>query len=136
MSFDAEAIAELFSAFGPVDVRRMFSGAGLYSDGVFFALAHQGLIYLKADEESAARFAAEGCTRFSYRARTRIVETNLWRMPERLYDDPAELAEWTRQALAAALRARSKKPRRGKTAAVSRNRRHSGTRRKARARTP
>jgi DNA transformation protein and related proteins len=108
---DAEAIAELFAAFGPVDVRRMFGGAGLYSDGVFFAIVDEGVIYLKADNETSPRFAAEGCKRFSYTTRQRTVETNLWRMPERLYDDPDELAEWARQACAAAIRSRKKKPR-------------------------
>ena len=35
---DADFIRDLFSEFGPVDVRRMFSGAGVYADGVIFAL--------------------------------------------------------------------------------------------------
>jgi DNA transformation protein len=109
---DAEAIAELFSAFGPVDVRRMFGAGGIYSEGVFFALIDEGVIYLKADDETSPRFVAEGCKRFSYTTRLRTVETNLWRMPERLYDDPDELAEWARQACAVAIRARTKKPRR------------------------
>ena len=30
-------IVELFSAFGPVDVRRMFGGLGIYADGTMFA---------------------------------------------------------------------------------------------------
>lgn len=112
MTIDTDAIVELFSAFGRVSVRRMFGGAGIYSDGVFFALVDDGVIYLKADEESAPRFEAENCTRFAYRTRQRLVETNLWRMPERLYDDPEELADWARQALAVAVRAKTKKPQR------------------------
>lgn len=129
---DAEAIAELFAAFGPVHVRRMFGGAGIYSDGVFFAIVDEGVIYLKADDESAPRFAAEGCRQFIYQGKNREIAMSYWRMPERLYDDPDELADWARQACAAAMRSKVKKPGKKKTSA----RRHSGTRRKARARNP
>ena len=47
---DAEAIRELFAGFGPVVVRRMFGGAGIYAEGTMFALVADGVIYLKADE--------------------------------------------------------------------------------------
>jgi len=112
---DAEAIAELFSAFGPVSIRRMFGAAGLYSDGVFFAIVDDGVVYLKADDETQPRFKDEGCKPLVYRSRGRDIALSYWRVPERLYDDPDELAAWARQACGAALRARTKKPR--KTAA-------------------
>ncbi len=35
---DRDRIAEMFAAFGRVDVRRMFGGAGIYADGIMFAL--------------------------------------------------------------------------------------------------
>ena len=35
---DAEFLRELFAEFGPITVRRMFSGAGVYADGVIIAL--------------------------------------------------------------------------------------------------
>lgn len=116
MTIDTDGIAELFSAFGRVTVRRMFGGAGIYYDGLFFALADEGVIYLKADEQTAPRFEAESCTRFAYRTRQRVVETNLWRMPERLYDDPEELADWAKQAYDAARRKKAKKPQRNAAA--------------------
>ena len=39
-------IRELFSAFGPVELHRLFGGAGLYADGVMFALISRDVIYL------------------------------------------------------------------------------------------
>ncbi|MGE3143980.1 MAG: TfoX/Sxy family protein [Pseudorhodoplanes sp.] len=45
---DADAIGEIFRAFGPVAVRRMFGGAGLYAQGRMFALVSDGVVYLKA----------------------------------------------------------------------------------------
>jgi DNA transformation protein len=129
---DAEAIAELFAAFGPVDVRRMFGGAGIYSDGVFFALVDEGIIYLKADDKTAPRFAAEGCSQFVYQGKSREVAMSYWRMPERLYDDPDELADWARQAHAVAVRARMKKPRRKSAAAPSKAKNKRAAKRPAR----
>ncbi|MEJ2376598.1 MAG: TfoX/Sxy family protein [Pseudolabrys sp.] len=116
-----ESIKELFSAFGPVAARRMFSGFGLYADGVCFSLFLRGELYFKADDTTVSRFVEEGSRPFSYtQTRTgKVVTVNsFWRLPERLYDDPDELAAWTRAAVAAAHRqklaerARAKKPKR------------------------
>jgi DNA transformation protein len=109
---DPEYLRELFAAFGPVSVRRMFGGAGIYAEGLMFALLAEGAIYLKADEESAADFEREGMTPFSYETAkgTRAV-MSYWRMPDRLYDNPEELAEWSAKAAAAARR-NSRKPNR------------------------
>jgi DNA transformation protein len=116
---DREAIAELFAGFGPVGVRRMFSGFGLYADEVCFSLFLRGELYFKADETTVPRFAAEGSRPFSYtqtRSGKVVTVNSFWRLPERLYDDPDELAAWTRAAVAVAQRqklgkrVRAKKP--------------------------
>src|SRR5215471_16183847 len=64
MNFDF--IRDLFAQFRPVTVKRMFSGAGLYCDGVMFALVARDMIYLKADETSIADFKREGSGPFTY----------------------------------------------------------------------
>jgi DNA transformation protein and related proteins len=108
---DSEHIAEMFAAFGRVSVRRMFSGAGVFSDGLMIALISRDVVYLKTDEQTIPAFVAEGLAPFSYQ-RNGVARTinSFWRMPERLYDDPDELAQWARQAKDAALRADVKKP--------------------------
>jgi DNA transformation protein len=106
----SEDIRELFACFGPVSVRRMFGGAGIYSDGVMFALVADGAIYLKSDEQSAPEFEREGLQPFSYAARNgKRAVMSYRRMPDRLYDDPEELAVWARAALAAAHRSSQRK---------------------------
>jgi DNA transformation protein len=103
---DPDHIAEMFSGFGPVAVRRMFSGAGVFADGLMIAIAVGGVIYLKTDEADIARFAREGLEPFRYRRKGALQTIrSFWRMPERLYDDPDELAEWAARAMAAARRA-------------------------------
>jgi DNA transformation protein len=107
---DRETAAELFAAFGPVDVRRVFSGFGLYADDVCFALYLRGEFYLKADETTIPRFVAERCEPFSYAKRAKTVSVkSWWRMPVRLYDEPEELAEWAREAVAVAAMVKLKK---------------------------
>jgi DNA transformation protein len=110
---DPEHIRELFTGFGAVQVRRMFGGAGLYADGVMFGLISGGEIYLKADAASTADFEREGCGPFEYGTKHgRRAIKSYWRLPERLYDDAEELAQWARAALAVAQRSAAK-PARG-----------------------
>jgi DNA transformation protein len=116
---DPDFIVELFSGFGPVSVRRMFSGVGVFADGLMIALVVDGVIYLKADESFIPLFEREGQTPFSYKTRdARRTLLSYWRMPERLYDEPDDLAEWARLALDSARRSRSgaKKPAKRKVA--------------------
>lgn len=104
---DREFLLELFAAFGPVSLRRMFSGYGVSVDGTTFALVLRGSIFLKVDDQTVARFEAEGVKPFQYEQRSRgktVTVASYWQMPDRLYDDPEELAEWARVALGAAER--------------------------------
>jgi DNA transformation protein len=107
---DAADIVELFAAFGPVVPRRMFSGFGIFSDGTMFALVVRGVLYLKADAQTVPAFEAEGQGPFSYMAKGRKrASMSYWRAPDRIYDDPDELAVWARDAFAAAHRSGSKR---------------------------
>jgi len=119
---DQDAIAEMFSAYGSIQLKRMFSGFGLYSEGVCFCMVLRGgEFYFKVDESSAPRFEAAGCKPFSYSQRRSgkvVTVMSFWQMPERLYDDPDELADWTRQAVAVAHRVQATKPKRKKKAAA------------------
>jgi DNA transformation protein and related proteins len=108
---DPEFIRELFAPFRPVTVKRMFGGAGIWADGLMFGLVFDGAIFLKVDEASVPDFEREGSQPFVYtRAKSpgRVGRASLsyWRLPERLYDDPDELAEWAGRALAIAERKR------------------------------
>jgi DNA transformation protein and related proteins len=116
---DPEHISELFAAFGRVAVRNMFGGAGLYADGVMFGLIVDDVIYLKADAHSFAEFEREGCGPFTYDTkRGERALKSYWRVPDRLYDEPEELASWARAALAAARRAATPAQRRGTRAST------------------
>ena len=107
---DRDFLIDLFSNFGPVTIRRMFSGYGISADGTNFALALRSGLYLRADAATIPRFEAEGCGLFQYQTRAKTVTVNsYWQLPARLFDDPEELSDWARAALAAAQRAALKK---------------------------
>ena len=107
---DRDFLIDLFSDFGPVTIRRMFSGFGISADGTNFVLALRGGLYLRADDQTIPRFETEGSKPFQYQTRAKTVTVgSYWHLPERLYDDPEELTDWARAALAAAQRAALRK---------------------------
>jgi DNA transformation protein len=114
---DPEYIRELFAAFGAVTVRRMFGGAGLYADGVMFGLVSDGRIYLKADAATAPDFEREGSAPFEYGRSGKRAVMSYWRLPDRLYDDPDDLARWARTARLVAQRMAAAKHGRDKAGA-------------------
>jgi DNA transformation protein len=112
---DRDFLIDLLSSFGPVTIRRMFSGYGISADGTNFALALRAGVYFRADEETIPRFEAEGSKPFQYQQRKtgKVITVNsYWELPARLFDDSEELTGWARDALGAAQRASlSKRPR-------------------------
>ncbi len=103
---DRDFLLDLFAGFGPVTLRRMFSGYGVSRDGINFALVLRGAIYLRADERNIPQFEMEGAKPFQYTARGKTITLgSYWQLPERLYDDTDELAAWAGDALAAARQA-------------------------------
>lgn len=104
---DADAIREVFRTTGPVRIRRMFGGQGVYQGELMFALEADGELYLKADRETEDTFRVLGSRPFVYEGRDgRRVTMSYWLMPESALDDPEEAAQLARIALEAARRAR------------------------------
>lgn len=66
MAMSDDNIAEIFAVLGPVTIRRMFSGKGVYVDGVIVAIEYGDELRLKADPKSAPDFAAAGATQWTY----------------------------------------------------------------------
>ena len=114
---DRDFLIDLFSDFGPVTIRRMFSGYGISADGTNFALALRAGLYFRADEATIPQFEAEGSKPFQYQQRKsgKVVTVNsYWELPARLFDDSEELTGWAKAALAAAQRAALSKPKRSR----------------------
>jgi DNA transformation protein len=103
-------VAELFSAFGPVEIRPTFNFDGLYPRGVILGLVSGQRIYLKTDTTSRGAFDNERMGPMRYTSRDGAeVAMSYYELPPRLYDDPEEAADWARQAFDAALRSSTTK---------------------------
>lgn len=99
------SIEEMIAPIGPISVRRMFGGAGLFADGAMFALIPGDGLYFKVDDATRAAYLAEGAQPFRYetKAGTREI-ASFCSVPERLYDEPEEFRQWAKTAIAVARR--------------------------------
>ena len=115
---------DLFAPFGKIVVRRMFGGEGLFRDGLMFAIVHEDRLYFKTSEDSRKAFIAEGTGPLFWKFRNAEgVLTSYYELPDRLYDDPEELAEWARAAFTVAQQSpTAQKKRRTATPAKTRRR--------------
>ncbi len=101
---------ELLSALGPVRVRRMFGGHGLYVSDLFLALISRDTLYLKADETSRPAFDAAGCQAFGFTTAQGLRPVlGYWSAPDEAMESPAAMLPWARLAMASALRAAAAK---------------------------
>jgi DNA transformation protein len=114
---DPRRFDDLFSAFGPIRLKRFFGGEGIAADDVMIGMIFDDIIYFKTDEETRKRFATEKTKPFSFvkHKSGEIVVTTWFALPDRLYDDPEELAEWARAALGVAKAASGAKKKRAVT---------------------
>ncbi len=118
MSVSADILAfaaDLFSGLDGFSSRRMFGAAGVYADGVMFALIDDDRIFLKTDAALQADLTAAGAQAWIYTQQKGAKaglpqETSYWSLPDAALDDPEEACLWGRRALAAAQASRADKP--------------------------
>ncbi len=103
-------VEDLLQAAGPVEVRPMFGGHGVFLDGVMFGLVADDVLYLKADEVNRGAFDDAGLEPFVYDKGGRPTAMAYCRAPEPL--DRADLIDpWVISAIGAARRAARRKRR-------------------------
>jgi DNA transformation protein and related proteins len=92
--------------------RKMFGGAGLYIDGIFFALVDDDVLFLKSDQTTRQDFLDRGSVKWSPPG----MEATFGYLscPPEVLEDPDELATWARRACDVALRKKAAKPSRKK----------------------
>jgi DNA transformation protein len=139
VSSDRHRFDDLFLEFGPITLRRFFGGEGIYAGSLMIAMVFADTIYFKTDDKTIGSFRKEGSLPFTFKKRGgEIIETTWFALPERLYDDPEELARWAREALnvaKASPQAVLKARKRAEAKSQCRER-HKPQRRHAKARTP
>ena len=108
----AEFLREQLAPLGRVTMRRMFGKTGVFCDGVMFGMVTENMLYLRVDEKNRLAFKeAEAFPPLNYAKGGSTIDLSFWRAPERLFDEPDELVDWARLALAAARRVAAKRGR-------------------------
>lgn len=107
-------LKDLFSPFGEITTRRMFGGAGVYCDGMIFAIVGDDDLWLKVDDTTRAAFEEAGLYAFEVEMNGKTGTMSYYTAPEEMYDDHDVLAHWIGLALGAARR--GYKPKKKKTA--------------------
>ncbi len=110
-----ESLHDLLTFLPKVEVKRMFGGAGVYTDGLMFGLADDDVLWLKSDDESDPQFEAEGLGLFTFRDRHGGEMTMSYRhAPDAIWDDEAACRKWVQLAIDATLRKKAKSKSKGK----------------------
>lgn len=96
--------------FGPVSLRRMFGGCGLFYQGLMIGLIDGEKLYLKADPVAVPMFRELDCEQFTYRRQGRSIGMSYYRAPDHMFDSPDDTLRWGTVAYESALRAQAAKP--------------------------
>ncbi len=101
-----EALADLFAGIGPVEIRRLFGGKGVYHRDVIIAIELRGELMLKGDDQLAPELEAAGSKKWTYTHKSsgKLVSMPYWSVPDGAIDDPDEIAVWARKSYEAGLR--------------------------------
>ena len=101
----AELLREQLAPLGAITLRRMFGKTGVFCDGVMLGMMRENTLYLRVDDgnreffKEAARYPP-----LNYEKGGQAIDLAFWKVPERLWDEPAEFLEWAVSALSAATR--------------------------------
>jgi DNA transformation protein len=118
-----EWVEDALGKLPELSVRRLFGGAGVYSEDTIFGILYAERLYLKTDEQTRAAFIERGCD--ALRARSGTVLTAYYEVPPEVLDDEDELLRWARLAIDVANRPVKREPK-----APSRDRRAKRKRRR------
>lgn len=108
MSEFVDHLKEVFALFGPIRVKRMFGGYGVYHDDLMFGLVADDVLYFKADNETSIAFSERGLPPFEYDRGGKKTRTSYFQAPDEIFDDAVQAQEWAKRAFEAALRARKR----------------------------
>ncbi|MEO8366280.1 MAG: TfoX/Sxy family protein [Pseudoxanthomonas sp.] len=102
---------DLFWELGPVSLRKMFGGQGLYHDGVIIGLVIGDELFLKTDAVTRNAFEQAGDNSFTYEGKSKPVVMNYFSPPAEAMEPARSMKLWAWLAYEAALRKKaSEKP--------------------------
>ncbi|MCR9122722.1 MAG: TfoX/Sxy family protein [Phyllobacteriaceae bacterium] len=105
---DEDYLKDLFAPFGPITIKRMFGGQGVYCAHGIFALVAFDRLYLKGDDQSSPAYEAEGMERWVYEGHKNRRPTAMpyWQAPDEALESADAMEPWARLAVETAHRAK------------------------------
>ena len=101
LAYVLDQLAEL----GGVSSKRMFGGAGLYSEEFFFGLIADDTLYLRVDDSNRNDYAARSMQPFRPYANRPQLSMSYYEVPPEVLESTVELGAWARRSVEVARRA-------------------------------
>jgi len=91
---------ELLGDISGITIRRMFSGYGVYKDGVVFGMIIDDVLYFKVDDEIKSFFENAQSKPFTYTHKSgKTVTMPYWELPPDVTEDKDELHKWVERSV-------------------------------------
>ena len=91
-------VIDQLECVGAVQARRMFGGAGLYCDGLFFALVADDVLYFKVDDSNRPDYESAGMGPFRpFPDKPNVMQ--YYEVPIEALENRDTLYDWARKAL-------------------------------------
>jgi DNA transformation protein and related proteins len=104
-----EYVLEQLSSLRGLVPRRMFGGAGIYQDELFFGLIFKDTLYFKVNDANRASYEARGMARFRPYENRPQVSLTYYEVPADVLENREELAIWAQRAVEAAAASKMEK---------------------------
>ena len=96
-------VIDQLDSLGPVRYKRMFGGAGLYFEDLFFGLVADDVLYFKVDESNRADYEAEGMGPFKpFPDKKEVMQ--YYEVPIDVLENKEALRDWAEKAVRVAER--------------------------------
>lgn len=91
-------VIDQLECVGPVQARQMFGGAGLYCDGLFFAIVADDVLYFKVDDSNRSDYESAGMEAFRpFPDKSNVMQ--YYEVPIEALENRDTLYNWARKAL-------------------------------------
>ena len=101
-------VEDQLERMGSIVTKKMFGGAGIYCEGVFFALIADDVLFFKVDDSNRPDYEAQGMGPFKPYGDDSY-SMGYYEVPVDVLEDENELRLWAQKALEIAKRGKKKK---------------------------
>jgi DNA transformation protein and related proteins len=101
----ANYVEEQLAFLGRISTKSIFGGIGIFVDERLLGIVMEEKLYLHTDASNLRAYQDRGMPQFKPYPNAFDLTTDHHQVPPEIVEDPAQLKEWGRQALAAAIEA-------------------------------